>query len=99
MTSSAMPCRAALATSAGTIKSIVELLSTASRNGTSGSRDLPLRARFGNGLGQLRQLVQVQARAAPAPAVRAPEGRPNFPQPSACSRNSCGARGSHCNSA
>ena len=38
MTSSAMPCRAALATIAGTIISIVELLSTASRNGTSGSR-------------------------------------------------------------
>ena len=41
MTSSAMPCRAALATSAGTIRSIVELLSTARRNGTNGSRDLP----------------------------------------------------------
>jgi hypothetical protein len=77
-----MPCRAALATSAGTIKSIVELLSTASRNGTSGSSDLP----------SARALPMVLAswstdsrprRATPATAVRARVDRPSFPNLSA----------------
>ena len=99
MTSSAMPCRAALATSAGTIRSTVELLRTAKRNGVSGSSDLPLCARLGNGLGQLRQLIQIQSVRGQRLQFIAPADQANSPRPSASRKTPAGARGSHSNSA
>ena len=98
MTSSAMPCRAALAASAGTIKSMVELLSTASRKGVSGSSDLPSARAVSMALASLVNWFKSRACKAKACSSR-PRGPAVFPKAFSLPGKSWGARGNHCNSA
>src|SRR5271154_762451 len=92
-----MPRRAALATSAGKIRAIVELLRIASRNDASGSRDLPSDRALAITLANFVNWFKSNECNASDCKSR-PIGPAEFPKDFNLAEKSCGARGSHCNS-